>query len=217
MVVSSLTGDFLQQSAAHKVMADYVKENNARMIFISTANVFDGAVSGSHSEQATPYPISQYGDFKKSTEEMLLWILGKNCLVARLPKIIEKNHAEDYITHIKKGNSIYSNLFFNYNTPENVANALKFCIEKNKHGIVHLVSRDYISEAKRAAKTLKKAGLNLDYQTIEFTPESFCSLLNCNDITKLRQSTDGNFYLTMTCTDKEILSRFNISCEEALS
>lgn len=182
IIISSLRGDFLQQSAAHKKMADYLKAANGRMIFISTANVFDGAVAGGHDERQVPYPISQYGDFKKSCEEMLLWGLGKNCLIARLPKILT----------VARPEGRFSNLYYNYNTPQNVARALKLCIKKNKRGVQHLVSRDYICDAQGVGE--------------ELTPEKYCELLGCDDVSKLRQSPDGKFYLTMLCTDEELKS-----------
>jgi len=216
LIISSLTGDFQQQTTAHKVMAEYLNNTGGRMIFISTANVFDGATGGNHSENASPYPLSQYGDFKKNCEEMLRKKLGSKCLVARLPKITSKDDATKIAQHISQGKGFYKNLFFNYNTPENVAAALKYCIEKNKSGVVHLVSHDYIADDEQSKQILAKAGLQPDFQTHEFTPESYCALMGHNDTSKLRPSNDGNFYLTMTCTDVDINANFSISCSAAI-
>ena len=216
LVISSLTGDFLQQSAAHRVMVDYLKTAGGRMIFVSTANVFDGDVGGNHTEAALPYPISQYGDFKKSCEEMILWGLGANSLVVRLPKIISADIVERVVQHVEKGNGFYTNLYFNFNTPENVADALKHCLETKKSGILHLVSRDYMSDDEMAKLTLAKAGLDMTYPALQFSADSFCTTLGCNDVSKLRQSSDGGFYLTMTCTDEGIVSQYGISCADAM-
>ena len=204
VIISSLTGDFVQQFAAHKAIADYLKKSGGRMIFISTVNVFDGAAGGNHSEAALPYPLSQYGDFKKNCEEMLMWTLGKNCLIARLPKILSNKDAENITRHIEKGNGFYTNLFFNFNTPEKVAEAIKICIEKNKSGIAHMVGRGYMSDADWASQVLEKAGLTITYETMEMTAEKYCTALGCNDMSKLRPSDDGGFYLTMVCTDKDL-------------
>ncbi|MCL2217576.1 MAG: sugar nucleotide-binding protein [Defluviitaleaceae bacterium] len=204
LIISSLTGDFTQQLGAHKTMAEYLKKNGGRMIFISTANVFDGAVSGNHSEAAVPYPLSRYGKFKQSCEEMLRHESGANCLIVRLPKIISGGDSEDITGHIKKGNGFYSNLYFNFNTPENVARAVKHCIEKSKSGVVHLVSGECMSDAEWAGRTLAQAGLTMEYETSELSEESYCALLGCSDISKLAPSKNGGFYLTIICTDKDV-------------
>jgi len=204
VIISSLTGDFLRQTTAHKIMADYLKETGGRMVFISTVNVFDGLASGGNDEAALPYPISQYGSFKQSTEEMLLWELGSSCLIARLPKIITGKEAEQYAKHIQSGKGFYSNLYFNINSPANVASAVKFCLEANKSGIVHLTGNSYISDKTLAEKIIKNAGLSVEFETLTFTNESICAALGCDDVSRLKPSNDGGFYLTMTNTSKEL-------------
>ena len=204
--VSSLTGDFLQQHVAHRALADWAKTAGRRVVYISSANVFDGAVAGGHTEAATPFPISQYGDFKQHTETMLLWQLGPRCLVARLPKIVDGAY--------KVGPQHYSNLYWGLNTPQNVAAALAWCIQTNRHGVVHLTSTDYLSDADMAGRSAMPGCA--PFSAVPFTPQSYCALLGCHDPARLRPAPDGAFYLTMACTDPEMNARFAITCAQVL-
>jgi len=171
-------------------------------------------VGGNHTETVSPYPLSQYGDFKRNCEEMLLWSLGNKCLVARLPRIISKDTVENTVRHIESGNGFYSNLFFNCNTPQNLADAILYSIKENKSGVLHLVSHDFLSDADLARKIITAVGLEIDIPVLELNPQSYCTLLGCSDLSKLHQSNDGGFYLTMVCTDEVIAARFRISCAE---
>lgn len=217
LIISSLTGDFTQQFAAHVAMADYLHDSGGRMVFISSANVFDGVVCGNHTEAAPPYSISRYGNFKINCEKMLMEKLGSKCLVLRLPKILSNKSIQVIVRHIEAGNGVFTNLYFNCNIPSNAAHTLKYCIEENKSGVLHLVSGDCISDDELARRTLANAGIKLEYDALELSPERYCALLGYDDVSKLRPGNDNGFNLTMTCTDENIASKYGISCEDAIA
>ena len=60
IVVSSLRGDFEKQLITHENIAEYLITNNGRLIYLSTANVFDGSWDQPHYEDDTEVSNSDY-------------------------------------------------------------------------------------------------------------------------------------------------------------
>ncbi|MCL2839459.1 MAG: sugar nucleotide-binding protein [Defluviitaleaceae bacterium] len=205
IIISSLTGDFEMQLSAHQCIADYIQTMDTRMIFISTANVFDGAIDKPHTELDTPYPVSAYGKFKLACEKLLQSALGERCLIIRIPKIMTPSVADNLIF----GKPVYRNLYISFNTPQNVAEAIIQCIHIGKHGVIHLSSNDFIS-VDMACTHMGKNG----YVSEDLTLSSYATMMNC-EITALQVSIDGNFYLVLQSTD-DMSKNFAISCEDCL-
>lgn len=197
IIISSLVGDFLQQSEAHRLMAEYLQETGGRMVFISTVNVFDGDTRGNHTEAAPPYPISQYGVFKQNCEEMLLWKLGAKCLVVRLPKVQPADEVSAIRKRLDESKPVYSNLYFNHTTPQIVADTVLSCLKNNRAGISHITNGQYISDADYVNIVAQQHGITITPNVQALTAENYCNLLGCNDVARLRMTSDGGFYLTM--------------------
>ena len=216
LVISSLTGNFEHQLNAHKQMAEYLKKSSGRCIFISTLNVFDGSTAGDHTEDVPPYPISTYGRYKRDCEKLLQEYLESNLLIVRLPKILSKTRAQEMIEQVESGQPVFSNLYMNLNTAENVAKAVKYCIEAGIFGILHLASHDYMSFDETTRRLFAYANKAPQYIAAKLTTQSYCSLLGCDDPASLKCSDDGNFYLTIRSINADISVRFGISCEEVI-
>jgi len=159
LIISSLTGNFDQQLIVHKRIASFLNETNGRCVFISTANVFDGSPNDSKTEDDTPYPISAYGKFKYSCEKLLQNELKEKCLIVRLPRTLTHKDIENEVKQIEKNGSVFNNLYTSYNTAKNVVNAIKFCIEENKSGVLHLSSNDSMLQDDFVESLLKAAGM----------------------------------------------------------
>jgi len=216
MIISSLTGNFENQLHAHERVVEYLKQHSGFCIFVSTANIFDGTPDGCHSEVDSPYPFSDYGKFKVECEDMIK-SLGKNkYLIARLPKILAKHEIAKTTQHIKSGQPIYSNLYMNLNTDENVANAVLYCIESGKSGIAHLTSHDYMSVDEYFRLLLKQNNESIDYKSETLTVDKYCSIFNRKDVSALRVSDDNNFYLTLKSINTDISMKFVLSCHDAI-
>jgi len=216
MVISSLTGQFDLQMAVHSRIAAHLKSSGHRLIFMSTANVFDGDMRGGHNEDSATHAISQYGKFKVSCEDLLKDILGEKCLIVRLPKILSRDFATKMIEQIKEGKPVYSNLYINLNTAQNVAQAIRHCIQSDKSGILHLPSHDHISIDDWERQTHKHLGESIDYKAQQLTAEHFNEMMGNDNPDLLQTRDDGNFYLTLTSNDEDIKAKFAISCEEAI-
>ena len=217
VVVSSFSGDFAEQLEAYGHLANRLRESSQIMVFISTANVFDGDARGDCFEGIPPYPISPYGKFKQNCEELLRDGIGDRLLVVRLPKIINAKSVQALLKQAENAEAaIYSNLYMSLNSAENVACAISHFIENQKRGIVHLTSNDSISVDESIDILLAKIGKTKGYSPQLLDKETYCKLLHCDDISLLRISDADSFRLTLKSFDADILSSFNISCREVL-
>lgn len=203
VVISSLTGDFEMQLTAHRHLAELLRETSTYMYFISTANVFDGAIDTLRSEDESPYPVSDYGKFKLACEELLQAALGARCLIIRIPKIMTPEIAENFIF----GEPVYRNLFISLNSPQNVADATIQCIQTERTGVIHLSSHDCMS-VDAMCTHMGKSG----YATDTLTAEGFAKMMGCEPAS-LRISNNGNFYFGLR---NSASNPFASTCQEIL-
>ena len=65
IVISTINGAFVPQYTFHTILADWMsKEPSKKLLFISTANVFDGDLSQPCTEQTPPIPNQIMGNSK---------------------------------------------------------------------------------------------------------------------------------------------------------
>ncbi len=87
VVISSMRGDFQAQYRFHETLADWLGGKAKRLLFISTANVFDGDMSQPWTEEAQPNPGSDYGKYKRDCEAMLEHKLSGQLIIFRIPSV----------------------------------------------------------------------------------------------------------------------------------
>lgn len=87
IVISSIRGDYQSQLNFHKTLADWLSKKQKRLLYISTANVFDGDLSKPWTEHDPPMPESDYGSFKRDCETMLGNILENQLIIFRLAAV----------------------------------------------------------------------------------------------------------------------------------
>ena len=87
IVVSSIRGDYRAQMEFHRRLAGWIAEKKRRLLYISTANVFDGDLSGPWTESDVPVPGSEYGRFKRDCESMLGDLVGDQLTIFRLSAV----------------------------------------------------------------------------------------------------------------------------------
>lgn len=83
IVISTIRGDFRAQMEFHEALADWLAGRKKRLLYVSTANVFDGDLSRPHTESDPPAAESEYGIFKQKCEAMLSKKLGERLIVFR--------------------------------------------------------------------------------------------------------------------------------------
>lgn len=105
LVISAMRGDFVYQLRAHENLADYLKENGTRLIYLSTANVYDAHTDKAHAESDEVASSSDYGKFKITCEKMLHEKkLGPLLTIVRVPMVygIESPRVTEILAGLKK-------------------------------------------------------------------------------------------------------------------
>lgn len=219
VVVSSLRGSFPDQENRHKELAEYLLKTGGRLVFLSTANVFDGCPFELHSESNMPCPASDYGQFKYRCERILQTSLGDQLAVVRLPKVLSKARVRRLLTQKTSDQPfpLYSNLFMSANTDENVAGGVRYIIDHGLSGIFHLTSRDYISFESFYREIFKRAGREeIGFQRAEMSTEAYCKELGNVSADLLRGKDSGKYFLELSSKRNDLPSRFYPNCEEVI-
>ncbi|MDQ0417540.1 dTDP-4-dehydrorhamnose reductase [Croceifilum oryzae] len=199
VVISCLRGDYDQQFTFHEELARSIKNQNTKLYYFSTTNVFDGDYSRPYTETDTPIAESDYGKFKIKCENMLQEMLGEKAIIIRIPMIWGKNSPRlDLIKEsLKEHKSIevFSNLVCNHHLDDLLAKQVRFMIENDLRGVFHLASVDRMTQSQFYEQILQKLdiekgilqyGLFLDKEdTAYFQIES-----NRHDIPKSLQYTN---------------------------
>lgn len=178
-VISCLRGDFERQLILHRMVAEDLAGRGGRMVFLSTANVFDGERNRPHYEDDTPCAESTYGQFKAACERMLQGKLGKNLAVLRLPEIWGQNAPRmvDLRQADQDGTAVcvYKNVSINFTTDRQVAEWAAYILEKGLYGIFHTGTRD---ECTHGAFRMRLAG-RLGLRNIQWEEDS---LVGCQSV-----------------------------------
>ena len=218
-IVSSLRGDFAEQESRHQELAEYLLATGGRLVFLSTANVFDGCPFEPHSENNTPYPASSYGQFKFRCEQMLQKILGDRLTIVRLPKVLSQYSVQKLLTkqNPKQPFSLYSNLFMSANIAENVANEIRFIIEHELSGIFHLTSNDFMTYRNFYEKLFTEAGFKgIIVQKISISIKRYCAELGNVSVGVLHGNDTGKFYFGLSSSRNNLPSEFLLTCQNVI-
>ena len=148
IIISSLRGEFRAQTIAHQHIAEYLLVHDCKLIFLSSANVFDAYSKYPSYELDKTLSGSVYGHFKIKIENMLLRLPKKKVVIIRLPMVLGsqsprlkelKQHLED-----KTAIEIFPNIIMNVTTDSKLTQQIHYIINQNKYGIFHLGSSDLV-------------------------------------------------------------------------
>lgn len=183
IVISSLTGDFQLQLAAHYQVAEYLLGNkDGKLIYMSTANAFDARKEKPHYEQEETGSETDYGNFKINCERMLQDKLGDRCIIIRIPQIWGKDCPRilKLTEDIKNKEPVvtYPNLYVNYTTNIQIAEWLDYIIEKDLRGIFHIGTKDTCDYMQFQLELSRLLGLDEPVFEKEFvSPKCFQAVL----------------------------------------
>jgi len=144
VIISSLRGDFTEQLKVHEELVNLIKNKDTRLIFCSTANVFDGDMFKNHEEIDEPIADSEYGQFKIACEKLLIKELRDRAIIVRLPMVwgIDSPRLNEIKEKITKNEEItaYKNLCLNHGLDTTIAKQIYFIVNQNLKGIFHLAT-----------------------------------------------------------------------------
>ena len=148
IIISCLRGDFHAQVIAHQHMAEYVVGHDCKIIFISSANVFDAYSKYPSYEDDTTLSESIYGHFKIKIENMFLRLPKMKIIIVRLPMVfgIHSPRLKEIKQHIEEKLPIelFPNLIMNVTTNFKLTQQIHYMINRNKYGLYHLGSSDLV-------------------------------------------------------------------------
>ncbi|WP_034058763.1 sugar nucleotide-binding protein [Lacinutrix jangbogonensis] len=148
VIVSALRGNFSAQVIAHAHLCEYIIANNAKLLFLSSANVFDAYSKFPSYELDKTLSHSMYGHFKIKIENMLLRMPKKQIAIIRLPMVFgaQSPRIKEIKAFLKEGLAIevFPHLVMNVTTDTKVTQQIHYIINQNKFGVFHLGSNDVV-------------------------------------------------------------------------
>lgn len=146
VIVSALRGDFNAQVSTHFSIIDYILRNNSRLLFISSANVFDAFTNYPSYEYDKTLSQSIYGRFKIKIENALLRLPNNKYNILRLPMVFGVNSPRtmDIKNKIEFGEAleVFPNVVVNATDITRVTQQIHYIINRKKEGVFHLGSED---------------------------------------------------------------------------
>lgn len=148
IIISALRGDFQAQTIAHQHIAEYLLENDCKIIFLSSANVFDAYSKYPSYELDKTLSGSVYGHFKIKIENLLLRLPKKKVTIVRLPMVLgsQSPRLKEIKQQLQEKTAIeiFPNIIMNVTTDSKVTQQIHYMINRNKSGIFHLGSIDLV-------------------------------------------------------------------------
>lgn len=163
LIISALRGDFAAQLTAHKHIYEYLCSHlKCKLIFLSSANVFDAYSKYPSYENDTTLSNSIYGRFKIRLEQLFLKLPSKRVAILRLPMVfgVPSPRLNEIKLHIELDVPIelFPNLIMNVISDKKVTQQLHYIINRNKYGIFHLGSKDLVHHDEFIKNLVSKVG-----------------------------------------------------------
>lgn len=164
IIISALRGDFSKQIIVHQHISEYVFSKKVKLIFLSSANVFDAYSKYPSYETDKTLSNSIYGHFKIKIENMLLRLPKKQVVILRLPMVFGNQSPRilEILQHIKEKSAIevFPNLIMNVTTDTKVTQQIHYIINRNKSGVFHLGSNDLVHHDDFIKEIVKTLNIN---------------------------------------------------------
>ncbi len=163
LIISALRGDFSAQVIAHSHICDYLKSHReCKLLFLSSANVFDGYSKYPSYEQDKTLSHSIYGHFKIKIENMLMRLPKRQIAIIRLPMVfgVQSPRIQEIkeLLRIKEPIEVFPNLVMNVTSDSKVTQQIHYIINRNKTGIFHLGSTNLVHHDEFIEDIIKHLG-----------------------------------------------------------
>ena len=202
IIISSLRGDFSAQLTAHKHLYEYTThKKECKVIFLSSANVFDAYSKFPSYENDTTLSNSIYGHLKIRLEQLFLKLPTKKVAIFRLPMVFgalsPRNNEIKLLLKLDEPIELFPNLIMNVTTAKKVSQQLHYIINRNKNGIYHLGSSDLVCHDDFIKELVKKMDFN-------------------NTRYKLVYTTNDSRYLAVLPRENKLPKHLQMKSEEVL-
>lgn len=148
VIISAVRGDFSKQVILHQHLAEHVFSKRIKIIFLSSANVFDAYSKYPSYEDDKTLSNSIYGHFKIKIETMLLRLPKKQVAILRLPMVFgsQSPRTLEILQNIKDKEpvEVFPNLVMNVTNDDKLTQQIHYIVNRNKCGVFHLGSTDLV-------------------------------------------------------------------------
>ena len=161
-IISALRGDFEAQIETHREIASLIKGKKCKLIFLSSANVFDAFSNYPSYEYDKTLSESVYGKLKIKIENLLMRLPESNYVIARLPMVFGYNsprirELRSFIDK-KEAYEVFPDLVMNVTSIDKLTQQLHYIINRNRKGVFHLGSFDLIHHDEYIKEVTEKLG-----------------------------------------------------------
>lgn len=145
-IISALRGNVNSLVHVHDRMMDWVQSHDARIVFLSSANVFDRFTNFPSYEYDKTFSESIYGRFKIKIENALLRLPPSKYVICRIPMIF--GHQSPRIITLKnqlknkEAIEVFPNVVINATHIMKLTQQIHYLINKRRRGVFHLGSSD---------------------------------------------------------------------------
>ena len=202
IIISSLRGEFSGQLTAHNHLYEYIiHKKQCKVMFLSSANVFDAYSKFPSYENDTTFSNSKYGHLKIRLEQLFLKLPTKKVAIIRLPMVFgalsPRINEIKLLFKLDEPIELFPNLIMNVTTAKKVSQQLHYIINRNKNGIYHLGSSDLVCHDDFIKELVKKMNFN-------------------NTRYKLVYTTNDSRYLAVLPRENKLPKHLQIKSEEVL-
>ena len=149
LIISALRGPFEGLIETHKMLIGLIKRSDCRLVFLSSANVFDAFEHFPSYEYDKTLSESIYGRFKIGIENDLMRLPASKYVLARLPMVFGNQcpRMDELDLSVRKDQAIevFPNTIINVNNDVKLSQQIHFIINQKLTGIFHLGSVDLIN------------------------------------------------------------------------
>ena len=161
-IISCIRGNFEAQVEMHQEIASLIKKKKCKLVFLSSANVFDAFSNYPSYEYDKTLSESVYGKLKIKIENTLLRLPEINYVIARIPMVFGYNSPRikelKECIYKKEAYEVFPDLVMNLTTVDKLIQQLHYIINRNRKGIFHLGSHDLIHHDEYIKEVSEKLG-----------------------------------------------------------
>ncbi len=201
-IISAIRGNFAAQIQAHTHIMEYVKKQNCKLYFISSANVFDAYSKYPSYENDKTLSESVYGRLKIKIENMMMRVPKTKIGILRVPMVF--GNTSPRIKELKtlldtnEPIEVFPNLIINVTNDDRLTQQIHYLINQDKYGIFHLGSTDLIHHQDFIKEVVKRLG-------------------NYHPTLKKVYTTNDDRYLAALPKENKLPKNLGITCQEIIN
>ena len=201
-IISAIRGNFTAQIQAHTHIMEYVKKQNCKLYFISSANVFDAYSKYPSYENDKTLSESVYGRLKIKIENMMMRVPKTKIGILRVPMVF--GNTSPRIKELKtlldtnEPIEVFPNLIINVTNDDRLTQQIHYLINQDKYGIFHLGSTDLIHHQDFIKEVVKRLG-------------------NYHPTLKKVYTTNDDRYLAALPKENKLPKNLGITCQEIIN